>query len=740
AIVSWGNNQSGQRNIPSSANGGSILEIRGNAYHVFATTASVARPVINYQNSIYTIVDGTSWTEAEANAVKLGGHLVAINSNGENDFLWREFSNATKYQIRPNAPESPGIFSHWIGLTDLEQEGNWKWSNGDPMAFVNPPFTIQEGTYRTDENWVRVTWNVPSSWTGGIETKGFWQDHNVDAYQNGYETPTGIAEMPFVRFRDSAYVVVQGPTWEDAEANAIKLGGHLVTIDNAQENAFLKSAVLDKIPRNEEGMYIGYRIILGSNTWSWIGESGSGYVNWATGAPNGAGVEKYSVIGVTGVWDDWTNRQGPITRGIAEIKLPEENMVTVLGGTLPSSSELAGQSVGTFQIGKYEVTWGEWQEVRDWAVENGYMDLAGVGDGASNSHPVRLVNWFEAVKWCNAKSEKEGLRPVYFQNGQVYREGEGANDPYFDPNGVEEYKIDIQPSTNGYRLPYDSEWEWAALGGVSSEGFTYSGSNNLGSVAWFEANSIGALSEFYQGRGTYPVGLKQANELGIHDMSGNAVEWVWDSFGDWKRVRGGHFASSENECSVFNRAYDAAAYRDSSAYKLGGFRLARNVAAPADTTAPVIALNGANPQEVYKGSTYTDPGAVVTDNVDASRTITGNVSVDATKVGNYTLTYATKDAAGNSAASVLRTVNVVLDPNGDEDGDGLTNAQEVTLGTNPNLSDSDGDGINDYREIKDVTDPKNASSFDPLSNGLVAYYSFNGTYQSGAGVGDSAIP
>jgi hypothetical protein len=99
------------------------------------------------------------------------------------------------------------------------------------------------------------------------------------------------------------------------------------------------------------------------------------------------------------------------------------NMVSVQGGTLPSSSQLAGQTVTTFQIGKYEVTWGEWKEVRDWAVANGYTDLVNVGAGSAGNHPVRNVSWYDVVKWCNAKSEKEGLVAVYSVNGTVYRSG-----------------------------------------------------------------------------------------------------------------------------------------------------------------------------------------------------------------------------------------------------------------------------------------------------------------------------
>jgi hypothetical protein len=154
----------------------------------------------------------------------------------------------------------------------------------------------------------------------------------------------------------------------------------------------------------------------------------------------------------------------------------------------------------------------------------------------------------------------------------------------------------------------------------------------------------------------------------------------------------------------------------------------------------VITLNGANPQEVYKGAAYTDPGAVVADDVDAPQTIQGSGTVDTSVLGVYTITYAATDAAGNAAEPITRTVNVVFDPAGDEDGDGLTNEEEESLGTDPENSDTDGDGVSDYREQKDETDPKSLGSFDPLSKGLVAYYPFNGTYANESGAIAYAIP
>lgn len=235
-------------------------------------------------------------------------------------------------------------------------------------------------------------------------------------------------------------------------------------------------------------------------------------------------------------------------------------MVLVWGGTLPQSSGLSGRSVEHFMIGKYEVTWGEWKTVRDWAVGNGYPDLAGIGEPPEGKKalnlPVVQVNWFTVLKWCNAKSEKEGLTPVYVNqtDGETYRTGVSV--PTFNY------------WANGYRLPYEVEWEWAARGGIASQGYTYSGSNELSSVAW-----------------TYPVqerkgvGTKTANELGIYDMSGNVLEWCWDPSAETyetRITRGGSFMESENDFAVSYR--DNFGLNQNSGRNWLGFRLARNAA------------------------------------------------------------------------------------------------------------------------------------------------------------------
>jgi len=243
------------------------------------------------------------------------------------------------------------------------------------------------------------------------------------------------------------------------------------------------------------------------------------------------------------------------------------NMITVQGGTLPQSSELAGQTVATFQIGKYEVTMAEWQEVRAWAVENGYSDLADVGAGSAGGNPVRDVSWYDVLKWSNAKSQKSGFSPVYQVGGVVYKTGLSV------PT--------VNSSANGYRLPLEKEWEWAARGGVDSQGYLYSGTSKYDSAdseselyeyAWFAENSDESQI----------VGTRKANELGIHDMSGNVKELVYDSISKkvdgysvlYPRVRGGSFKTYADSLTVAKRGVS-----NNPVYSVAddlGFRLARS--------------------------------------------------------------------------------------------------------------------------------------------------------------------
>lgn len=239
-------------------------------------------------------------------------------------------------------------------------------------------------------------------------------------------------------------------------------------------------------------------------------------------------------------------------------------MISMEGGILPAGSLLKDASVESFSLSRSETTWSEWQAVCAFADSHGY-DLKKAPANALPDYPMQGVSWFDALKWCNARSEMEGLQPVYTRHGEVYKKGN------FIPG--------VNPKADGYRLPSGAEWEWAARGGSKSQGFTYSGGNDLNKVAWNWNNSAGAKENMSDGRGTWPVSHKEANELGFHDMSGNVAEWSGDEAnGPFRGIRGGAWYGAASDCGVNHVNFSSA---ELGSYFIG-FRTARGGKSPSN--------------------------------------------------------------------------------------------------------------------------------------------------------------
>jgi formylglycine-generating enzyme required for sulfatase activity len=186
-------------------------------------------------------------------------------------------------------------------------------------------------------------------------------------------------------------------------------------------------------------------------------------------------------------------------------------------------------SVSAFYMDRTEVTKALWDEVKGWNGGNGY-DLGSIGSGKATNHPVQTVNWYDCVKWCNARSQAEGLTPCYYTDAGLT--------VVYKTNVVAPY---VKWDADGYRLPTEAEWEKAARGGTPGHRFPWSDSDTIQhSRANYNADTksgsydlskpAGYHPDFATGGYPYtsPVGYFAPNGYGLYDMAGNVREWCWD--------------------------------------------------------------------------------------------------------------------------------------------------------------------------------------------------------------------
>lgn len=250
---------------------------------------------------------------------------------------------------------------------------------------------------------------------------------------------------------------------------------------------------------------------------------------------------------------------------------------------------VGSKDIGSYYLDKTELTYAKWYEVYQWAVEHGYVfqNLGREGnngiDGAAPENPlmpVTMVSWRDAIVWCNAASEKEGLQPVYYvsdttdftdktriltvaeryctDNGQWY----GTNNENMRSSSNNTSQVDSccrNLKANGYRLPTNAEWDYAVR---AEDNYEFSGSDNYDDVSWYDENSSGSVHE---------IKTKKPNSFGFYNMSGNVGELTFDfNVNSTRSIRGGTASSSKDLTKVTGEAFQNMMDQDAFV----GFRVA----------------------------------------------------------------------------------------------------------------------------------------------------------------------
>jgi Ca2+-binding RTX toxin-like protein len=545
--VFTGNSVTGGTGANNGQADGANIFVNGGTVQSIGTTATIARDYTNvkytnngtinavsfptnpyeYNRSIYRLTTAGTWQQAQAQAQSLGGNLVTVNNQAEQDWLVSTFGGSEQL---------------WIGLTDEVTEGQFRWASGETSTFTN--WFPGEPNNVGNEDYVGMNFDGAGKWNDWTSTVSL----------------RGIIENKFFEYNGSKYLLTGPGTWQQAQYQARSLGGNLVTVNNQAEQDWLVSTF-----GGSEQLWIGLTDEVTEGQFRWASGETSTFTNWFPGEPNNVGNEDYVGMNFDGAgkWNDWTSTVS--LRGIIEINQygatgrnadsqffvlakPEPFTISVIGGFGPDIFQLRSyDGLTTSQ----QVSGGQGSDIFNISLEG---SSGTVGLNFNTGKLKQLAELLVTPDWdVREKRRAADINTALIGAGIDYTAAVAGGFANLDPTGIAGGAVDALAANahlvndvanieKNYNL--DIEEYQNNLAGIG-DFFNGQGANGWGTVNVTQRRSIVEIMDFQPGIDTITLPKLTGNQAYrytlVSGINGTGVEVAYNN--------------QTNEPSTFLRIY-----------------------------------------------------------------------------------------------------------------------------------------------------------------------------------------